>query len=185
MSNTIFIVPETTEIYDLMSAKAANNYEARSIDIFFNVKPFMLLGHLNSIDDFTYMMPLGFRTYAPPGADMLLLPRSSSGNVSKLPPTLDDPPYMDLLKENNVQLFDATCIQLANTIGYIDWDYRNEWKGLIRVNRDIMIDPSRAYLQAVPMEPSQFKFKIVKSIDEVPSFLLNTSRGQKGFGSTG
>ena len=185
MSNTIFIVPETEDIYNLMSNKMASNYEARSVDIFFNVRPFMLLGHLNSIDDLTYMIPLGFRTYAPPGADMILIPRSSSGNISKLPPTLDDPPYMETLKENNVQLYDASCIQLANTIGYIDWDYRNEWKGLVRTNRDIMIDPSRAYLQGVPMEPSQFKFKIVKSIDEVPKYLIDTKRGEKGFGSTG
>lgn len=185
MSNYIYVVPESEKIHDLMSAKLKTNYQAQSIDVFFDIDSIMLLGYMNSIDDLTYAMPLGFRTYAPEGADMLLLPRSSSGNPLKLPPVIDDPPYLDNLKAQRIEVFENSSLQLANTIGYIDWDYRNEWKGMLRSSKDIVVTGEKAYLQAIPVEPSQFKFKLVSSIDEVPKYLRDTTRGEKGFGSSG
>lgn len=185
MSNFIYVVPESERIYDLMAAKLKTNYQAQSIDVFFDIDSIMLLGHSNSIDDLTYMIPLGFRTYAPEGADMFLLPRSSSGNPLKLAPTIDDPPYIENLKAQKIEVFDNSCLTLANTIGYIDWDYRNEWKGMVRSSKDITVSGEKAYLQAIPVEPSQFKFKLVRTLDEVPKYLRETIRGEKGFGSSG
>jgi len=185
MSNFIYVVPESQKLYDLMAAKLKTNYQAQSIDVFFDIDSIMLLGCMNSVDDLTYMIPLGFRTYAPEGADMLLLPRSSSGNPLKLAPDFDDPPYMESLKAQKIEVFDNSSLVLANTVGYIDWDYRNEWKGMVRSSKDITVTGEKAYLQAIPVEPSQFKFKLVSSSFEVPKYLTDTTRGEKGFGSSG
>jgi dUTPase len=76
-------------------------------------------------------------------------------------------------------------ISLANTVGYIDWDYRNEWKALVRSMRDVTIDNERAYLQAIPLEPSKYIFKIVDDISQIPKEYLDTQRGENGFGSSG
>jgi dUTPase len=186
MSNFIYVLPTSPRVASLLAAKAKKNYEARTLDLFFDVpKELFLVGSHNSEDSLTYMIPLGVKTYAPPGADMLLLPRSSSGNLRKLGPTIMDPPYIERLKAANVTVFDTDAIVLANTMGYIDWDYRNEWKALVRTIRDITIDNERAYLQAIPLEPSKYTFKIVDDISQVPSEYLNTDRGENGFGSSG
>lgn len=186
MSNYIYVLPTNPQVGNLMAAKAKNNYEAKSLDVFFDIPADMfLVGSHNSEDCLTYMIPLGFKTYAPDGADMLLLPRSSSGNIRKLPPTIMDPPYLERLKAAKIDVYDSDVISLANTMGYIDWDYRNEWKALVKSVRDITIDSGRAYLQAIPMEPSKFVFKIVDDISQIPEEYLNTQRGEKGFGSSG
>ena len=185
MSNFIYVVPNSEKIYNLMSEKLKTNYQAQSIDIFFDIEEIILLGYMNSIDDFMYAMPLGFKTYAPEGADMMLLPRSSSGNPLKLSATLDDPPYLEKIKAQGIEIYDNSSLQLANTIGYIDWDYRNDWKALIRASTDILVTGKKAFLQAVPVEPHLYKFKLARSLDEVPTYLRDTSRGEKGFGSSG
>lgn len=185
MSNYIYVLPINPRIGNLMVTKAKNNYEAKSLDVFFDIPAnTFLVGSHNSEDSLTYMIPLGFKTYAPDGADMLLLPRSSSGNIRKLPPTIMDPPYLEKLRASNIEVYDSDVISLANTMGYIDWDYRNEWKGLVKSVRDINLDQDRAYLQAIPMEPSKFVFKIVDDISQIPQEYLNTQRGENGFGST-
>jgi dUTPase len=186
MSNFIYVLPTSSRIATLLAAKAQKNYEAKTLDLFFDIpKDTFLVGSHNSEDALTYMIPLGFKTYAPPGADMFLLPRSSSGNLRKLNPTIMDPPYIERLKAANIDVFDTDALTLANTIGYIDWDYRNEWKALVRTVRDITIDNDRAYLQAIPLEPSKYVFKIVDEISQIPEEYLSTQRGEKGFGSSG
>jgi dUTPase len=95
-----------------------------------------------------------------------------------------DPPYLEKLRASNIEVYDSDAISLANTMGYIDWDYRNEWKALVKSIRDINLDSDRAYLQAIPMEPSKFVFKIVDDISQIPEEYLNTQRGENGFGST-
>ena len=185
MSNFIYVLPTSSKIAALLSNKAQSNYEAKTLDLFFDIpKDVFLVGSHSSEDALTYMMPLGFKTYAPPGADMFLLPRSSSGNLRKLSPTIMDPPYIERLKAANIDVYDTDAITLANTIGYIDWDYRNEWKALVRTVRDITLDTERAYLQAIPLEPSKFVFKIVDDISQIPKEYLDTQRGENGFGST-
>jgi dUTPase len=185
MSNFIYVLPANPCIANLMTSKAKSNYEAKTLDVFFDVPDdTFLVGTHQSEDALTYMIPLGFRTYAPPGADMLLLPRSSSGNIRKLAPTIMDPPYLERMKAVGIEVYDTDAITLANTMGYIDWDYRNEWKGLVRTVRDITISSDRAYLQAIPMEPSKFVFKLVDDISQIPQEYLNTQRGENGFGST-
>jgi dUTPase len=186
MSNYIYVLPTSSRVATLLTAKAKKNYEAKTLDLFFDIpQDIFLVGSHNSEDALTYMMPLGFKTYAPPGADMFLLPRSSSGNLRKLNPTIMDPLYIEKLKASNIEVFDTDMISLANTVGYIDWDYRNEWKALVRSMRDITIDNERAYLQAIPLEPSKYIFKIVDDISQIPKEYLDTQRGENGFGSSG
>ena len=186
MNNFIYVLPTSSRVATLLTAKAKKNYEARTLDLFFDITPdVFLVGSHNSEDALTYVMPLGFKTYAPPGADMFLLPRSSSGNLRKLNPTIMDPLYIERLKSSGIEVFDTDTISLANTLGYIDWDYRNEWKALVRTVRDITIDNERAYLQAIPLEPSKYIFKIVDDISQIPEEYLNTQRGENGFGSSG
>jgi hypothetical protein len=185
MNNFIYVLPNNSRIAGLLASKTKKNYEARTLDLFFDVpKDLFLVGSHSSEDALTYMIPLGFKTYAPPGADMFLLPRSSSGNLRKLNPTIMDPPYIERLKAANVEVYDTDAISLANTVGYIDWDYRNEWKALVRSVRDITLDSDRAYLQAIPLEPTKYTFKIVDDISQIPQEYLNTERGEKGFGSS-
>jgi dUTPase len=186
MSNFIYVLPGNSRIGNLLASKSKKNYEAKTLDLFFDIpSDVFLVGSHQSEDSLTYMMPLGFKTYAPPGADMFLLPRSSSGNLRKLNPTIMDPPYIERLKAAKIDVYDSDAITLANTIGYIDWDYRNEWKALVRTVRDITLDNEKAYLQAIPLEPSKFTFKIVDDISQIPEEYLNTQRGENGFGSSG
>jgi len=185
MSNFIYVLPTNARISNLMASKAKSNYEAKTLDVFFDIPDdTFLVGAHQSEDALTYMIPLGFRTYAPPGADMLLLPRSSSGNLRKLAPTIMDPPYLERIRAAGIEVYDTDAITLANTMGYIDWDYRNEWKALVRTVRDLTTSSDRAYLQAIPMEPSKFAFKLVDDISQIPQEYLNTQRGENGFGST-
>ena len=185
MSNFIYVLPTSSRVGNLMTSKMKQNYEAKTLDLFFDIPAnTFLVGSHNSEDSLTYMIPLGFKTYAPPGADMLLLPRSSSGNLRKLSPTIMDPPYLERLRASNIEVFDTDAISLANTTGYIDWDYRNEWKALVRTVRDITIDNERAYLQGITLEPSKYIFKIVDDIAQIPKEYIDTQRGQNGFGST-
>lgn len=185
MSDYIYVLATNRETANLMSAKMSSNYEARTLDLFFNIPDnFFLVGRENSDEQLTYMIPLGFKTYAPKGADMLLLPRSSSGNLRKLAATIDDPPYLEDCKNANIKVFDADAIHLSNTMGYIDWDYRNEWQSLVYVDKDFHVDSNRAYLQAIPMEPTKFSFKLVDDITQIPSEYVDTKRGENGFGST-
>jgi dUTPase len=185
MSDYIYVLPTNRNIASLMTSKTSKNYEARTLDLFFSIPDdFMLIGRQHSEEQLTYMIPLGFKTYAPFGADMLLLPRSSSGNLRKLPATIDDPPYLEKCKDANIKVFDADAIHLSNTMGYIDWDYRNEWQSLVYVDRDFIVDSSRAYLQAIPMEPTKFSFKLVDDISQIPKDYIETQRGENGFGST-
>ena len=185
MSQFIYVLPTNSRIANLITSKAQKNYEAKTLDLFFDIpQNTFLVGSHNSEDALTYMMPLGFKTYAPPGADMLLLPRSSSGNLRKLSPTIMDPPYIERLKAANIEVYDTDAITLANTMGYIDWDYRNEWKALVRTVRDITLDNERAYLQAIVLESSKYIFKIVDDIAQIPKEYLDTQRGENGFGST-
>ena len=186
MSDYIYVLATNRETANLMTAKMSSNYEAKTLDLFFTIPDnFLLLGRQNSEEQLTYMIPLGFKTYAPEGADMLLLPRSSSGNLRKLAPTIDDPPYLEACKNANIKVFDADAIHLSNTMGYIDWDYRNEWQSLVYVDKDFQVDSNKAYLQAIPMEPTKFSFKLVDDISQIPSRYINTKRGENGFGSTG
>lgn len=185
MSKFIYVLPLNSQIATLVSSKAKNNYEAKTLDLFFSIpQSTFLVGSHSSEDALTYLMPLGIKTYAPPGADMLLLPRSSSGNLRKLNPTIMDPPYIEKLKAANIGIYDTDAIMLANTMGYIDWDYRNEWKALVRTVRDITLDSDRAYLQAITLEPSKYIFKIVDDISQIPKEYIDTQRGNNGFGST-
>lgn len=97
---------------------------------------------------------LGFAAAVPPGHVALLLPRSSTGAKRGL--------------------------ELNNTCGVIDSDYRGEWKAALRLKAGEMLtwSPGERLLQFLIVPVSQDTLQLV---DELSS----TDRGEGGFGSSG
>lgn len=100
------------------------------------------------------MVGLGFAAAVPPGHIGLLLPRSSTGAKHGL--------------------------ELNNTCGVIDSDYRGEWKAAIRTKSGKSFDweVGERILQFMIVPIADVSLELVDSLDE-------TSRGTGGFGSTG
>lgn len=100
------------------------------------------------------MVGLGFAAAVPTGHIGLLLPRSSSGAKHG--------------------------VELNNTCGVIDSDYRGEWKAAIRTKSGKSFDweAGERILQFMIVPIADVSLKLVDSLDE-------TSRGVGGFGSTG
>ena len=100
------------------------------------------------------MVGLGFAAAVPPGHIGLLLPRSSSGAKHG--------------------------VELNNTCGVIDSDYRGEWKAAIRTKSGKSFDweAGERILQFMIVPIADVSLELVDSLDE-------TSRGVGGFGSTG
>lgn len=101
------------------------------------------------------LFPLGFAAEVPPGYVALILPRSSTGAKKGL--------------------------ELINTCGVIDSDYRGEWLAMLSLKKDhqsFMFEPGEKLLQ----------FILVPVADITPEWadeLSDTERGEGGFGSTG
>lgn len=100
------------------------------------------------------MVGLGFAAAVPPGHIGLLLPRSSTGAKHG--------------------------VELNNTCGVIDSDYRGEWKAAIRTKSGKSFDweVGERILQFMIVPIADVSLELVDSLDE-------TSRGTGGFGSTG
>ena len=104
----------------------------------------------------SHEMPLGFATAFPAGFGFLLIPRSGTG--SKL-------------------------LEVRNTVGLIDSDYRGEWiaklrhKGVPGVDEPIVIVHGERILQAVPVVVPRAVLRVVAE--------LPPSGREGGFGSTG
>lgn len=100
------------------------------------------------------MVGLGFAAAVPSGHIGLLLPRSSAGAKHG--------------------------VELNNTCGVIDSDYRGEWKAAIRTKSGKSFDwkAGERILQFMIIPISDVSLELVDSLDE-------TSRGSGGFGSTG
>lgn len=100
------------------------------------------------------MVGLGFAAAVPTGHIGLLLPRSSSGAKHG--------------------------VELNNTCGVIDSDYRGEWKAAIRTKSGKSFDweAGERILQFMIVPIADVSLELVDSLDE-------TSRGVGGFGSTG
>ena len=101
----------------------------------------------------TQFIALGFAAAVPTGHVALLLPRSSSAKSG---------------------------LELANTCGVIDSDYRGEWKAALKTKTDNEI-PWKAgdrLLQFLVVPIAQVTLRQVATLD-------STSRGTGGFGSTG
>lgn len=97
---------------------------------------------------------LGFATAVPEGHVALLLPRSSTGAKFGL--------------------------DLNNTVGVIDSDYRGEWKAALRTKHQIPFTWNQGdrILQFLVVPIANVVLEQVDSLDE-------TERGAGGFGSTG
>lgn len=102
----------------------------------------------------TQMFGLGFAAAVPPGHIGLLLPRSSTGAKYGM--------------------------ELNNTCGVIDSDYRGEWKAAIRTKSGIPFnwEAGERILQFMIVPVADVTLELVDSLDE-------TARGSGGFGSSG
>ena len=100
------------------------------------------------------MVKLGFAAAIPTGYVGLLLPRSGTGSKHGL--------------------------ELNNTCGVIDADYRGEWVASIRTKSGIPFSwkAGERVLQCVVVACLDVKLQLVEDLDE-------TKRGEGGFGSTG
>ena len=100
------------------------------------------------------MIGLGFATAIPDGYVALLLPRSSSGAKHGL--------------------------ELNNTCGVIDSDYRGEWKAAIKTKSGLPFQWAAGdrILQFLLVPVATVRLDLVESLAE-------TNRGIGGFGSTG
>lgn len=100
------------------------------------------------------LIGLGFAAAVPDGHVALLLPRSSSGAKHGL--------------------------ELNNTCGVIDSDYRGEWKAAVRTKSGIHFEWNMGdrVLQFMVVPIANITLSQVESLDE-------TARGSGGFGSTG
>jgi dUTP pyrophosphatase len=97
---------------------------------------------------------LGFAAAIPDGHVGLLLPRSSTGAKRGL--------------------------ELNNTCGVIDSDYRGEWKAALKTKSGIPLswEAGERLLQFLVVPIASVELEQVESLDE-------TNRGEGGFGSTG
>lgn len=102
----------------------------------------------------TQMIGLGFAAAVPPGHVGLLLPRSSTGAKHGM--------------------------ELNNTCGVIDSDYRGEWKAALRTKTGIPFrwEAGDRILQFMIIPVADVTLELVETLDE-------TDRGSGGFGSSG
>lgn len=100
------------------------------------------------------IVPLGFSTEIPKGYFALILPRSGTGFKFGL--------------------------EVNNTAGVIDADYRGEWMAAIRTKtgEPISWEQGERMLQFVLLPTTVFDLQLVDSLEE-------SERGKGGFGSTG
>ena len=100
------------------------------------------------------MVGLGFSAEVPKGHVALILPRSSAGA--------------------------KFGVELNNTCGVIDSDYRGEWKAVIRTKNDQVFqwNMGERVLQFLIVPVADVTLELVNDLDE-------TARGSGGFGSSG
>lgn len=106
------------------------------------------------IDGTSKLVGLGFATEIPPGHVALLLPRSSSGA--------------------------KFGVELNNTCGVIDPDYRGEWKAALRTKSGAPYSwvAGDRVVQFLIVPVAQITLELVESLE-------TTERGAGGFGSSG
>lgn len=106
------------------------------------------------VDDGTKFFPLGFAAEVPVGHVALILPRSSTGARFGL--------------------------ELNNTCGVIDSDYRGEWKAALRTKDGLTYSwqAGDRLLQFLVIPVANVTLELADTLD-------STSRGAGGFGSTG
>ena len=107
-----------------------------------------------SVNDIPVLTGLGFAAEVPAGHVALLLPRSSTGAKFGL--------------------------ELNNTCGVIDSDYRGEWKAMLKTKsmRSFSWQPGERILQFLIVPVAQVILELVDSVN-------STERGTGGFGSSG
>ena len=159
-------------------------HNSHGLDVCFNLsEPLRIYCHR------TYCLPMGVKMFVRPQdarfGDAYLMPRSSVSLLSK---------NHEMVHENGAlgsfKSYDTHCLQMTNTFALIDWDYRGDVQGRVRLEssgniHNVVLEPDRAYLQLVPRSTFA-RFKVVNSLNEVPAeYKVETNRGDGGFGSSG
>lgn len=114
----------------------------------------LYMPELGSIDGNSRLIGLGFAAAVPPGHVALLLPRSGTGA--------------------------KFGVELNNTCGVIDEDYRGEWMAALRTKdgRTFTWAAGDRLIQAVIVPVLKVQLELVTELDK-------TGRGSGGFGSSG
>lgn len=168
----IYLVPEP----GVDPALFTTGYGDHSVDIPLVLKEPSVL----AAQDVTYEMKCGFKTYAPAGCGgMFLMPRSSTSLL--WPKDKRDSKRVPNSSPDIVR-YQPNHIALTNTIGYIDASYRGEWMVRFSVTGRVELLAYPKLFQAVPLN-TEYKF-LVCTLADVPTELLETARGEGGFGST-
>lgn len=109
------------------------------------------------IDEKPILYGLGFATEIPPGHVALILPRSSTGAKHG--------------------------VELNNTCGVIDSDYRGEWKAMLKIKPG---NSEHGFSWSAGERLLQFLLVPVLNVSlELVDSVSQTERGTGGFGSTG
>lgn len=186
----VYVLCSSHSLYQKMKARRDLVHpETRGLDVFFDIKSdVQLYGNESTIDPLTYHISLGVTLYPPgPGYDFLLLPRSSSSQLSNhVPlflPEIDVDAYKKDLDNHGIKFFESHTLELANTVGLIDFDYRGVCQARIQLNKDLLIKEDKPYLQLVSLK--ECSYVLVYELNQIPSFhLYEVDRDSAGYGTT-
>lgn len=149
-------------------------YDSTGLDLYFNVPG----EELKLWPGRTYQMDLGIRLYSLKGdnGSAFIIPRSSA---SKLEGEWEE-------EREGVSSIKQSSLELANTIGFIDWDYRGPVTARVNLNSSSPVEISleKPYLQLVPQR-ADVNIRVVSSVEDIPEeYLATTTRGEGGYGSS-
>jgi hypothetical protein len=159
-------------------------YSSSGLDIPFNLGEDLYIDRYK-YEDNVIIMKLGIVTYSP--IDLLMIPRSGTSLVEKFTFGELGSKNSDL-EPQKIEIYNKSSIRLANTVGFIDHDYRGEWQARIMIDSrapNFCLKKGKAYLQMVPFNyHGPVFYQIVKTIEDVPAHLRETERGTGGFNSS-
>lgn len=152
-------------------------YDSSTFDLSFRIDQ-----EVSIFSGASFKLKTGVKTFSD-SVDFLMVPRSSSGRLSKGLFHIEAEPYKSL----GIEIERPSSLKLANTVGVIDRDYKGEWIAWVQVEAheedNFVLVPGNYYLQAVPLSPCSIQ--VVTSLNDVPEALRTSSRGEGGFGSSG
>lgn len=162
------------------------NYNSNTFDLFFDIKEPILLN-----PGYVYELPLGIKTFSlkenASVSDLILFPRSSCSNIPNNvfnTGTIGLPILDTSMEDRIINVWPSNSLRLANTIGYIDNDYRGEWMARVCVDRAHELIPDRPYLQTRPYSDN-LNIEVITKLSDLPmEYAVSTERGSGGYGST-
>lgn len=170
MRETVYILATNSD----SRFRPVSKLEANSVDLFFETDRLLPNKMVAELD-------LNIKVYSR-NSSFWIAPRSSASAIQKQVGLVgDSSTYEGLTKFN---------ISLANTIGYIDWNYRGPVMARAIVANDahplgigIKLE-HKAYFQLVPCGGQAIDFVIVDNVSMIPEDYHSSVRGEGGFGSS-